>query len=232
MIISDSAGAVQTSFADLWFVVVQFAPTIIFAMIIAILGWVCGVAFYNAIVVGARMLRLDGVMRSAGLTEMAREAGFTLDVGRFLASLVMWFFMLVGFAAALEILGLRSVTSFIEQVVILYIPQVITASLILIAAAVAADFVKKIIVRSARVAGAGSAHGAQFTGSIAKWAIWIVAILASLTQLGIAPAFEQTLFTGIVIALSLAFGLAFGLGGKETAARILEHMRSEISHKE
>jgi hypothetical protein len=46
----------------------------------------------------------------------------------------------------------------------------------------------------------------------------------------VATEFVQTLFTGFVVAASLAFGLAFGLGGKEAAARAIERIRGEISH--
>jgi hypothetical protein len=87
--------------------------------------------------------------------------------------------------------------------------------------------VKDIVAGSARAAGA---HAANLAGAVAKWAIWITAIMAALNQLQVASAFIQTLFTGVVVALSLAFGLAFGLGGKEAAARTIEKIRSEIVH--
>ena len=60
------------------------------------------------------------------------------------------------------------------------------------------------------------------------WFFWVFAILAALAQLQVATAFLQTLFMGIVIALSLALGLAFGLGGQQAAARYLEHIRGSI----
>ncbi|MEK7147993.1 MAG: hypothetical protein AAB758_01720, partial [Patescibacteria group bacterium] len=71
-------------------------------------------------------------------------------------------------------------------------------------------------------------HSAHFAGAIAKWAIWIFAILVALSQLGIAAAFSQTLFTGLVIAISLALGLSFGLGGQQAAANFLEKLRGEM----
>ena len=48
--------------------------------------------------------------------------------------------------------------------------------------------------------------------------------MAALNQLRIADELVGTLFTGIVFALSLAIGLAFGLGGKDAAARYLDRM--------
>lgn len=226
-VVDQSAYALQGSFHDVWYTVLMYVPSIIMAAILVIFGWILGVVLYRVIVRVVHALHIDSALRSAGVHEAAKDIGFNLDIARFLASLVMWFVILVFVVAALEVLGLTRVTVFIEQVVLLYIPQVIIASLILIFAAVVAELVKKIVTGSARVTGS---HSANFTGSIAKWAIWIVAVLAALTQLGIAPGFEATLFTGMVIALSLAFGLAFGLGGRDAAARVIEHIRSEIAH--
>lgn len=227
MIVTQSAGAVSGSFNDLWFTVVQYVPAIIAAVIVFIIGWVIGMILYRVIVEIVRALHIDDALKAAGLNEAAKSAGFTLDVGRFLGALVMWFIVLVGLVAALEILGLDRVTIFLQEVVLYYMPQVIVAALILILGAVVAEIVRGLVTGSARAAGA---HSAALAGSVAKWAIWIFAVLAALDQLGIAADFVQTLFTGVVVALSLAFGLAFGLGGKEAAARTIEKVRSEISH--
>lgn len=229
MIVSQSAGAVQGSFNDMWFIVLQYVPMLISAAIVLIIGWIIGVILYRIIVEVVKVLRIDDVMKSAGLTEAAKDIGFKLNTGRFLGSLVMWFVILAALAAALQILNLTTVTIVIEQVVLLYLPHVIIAALILILAAVVADLVKRIVAGSARAA--GSHHG-NFAGTVAKWAIWIFAIMTILTQLGIGVELINTLFTGFVVAAALAFGLAFGLGGRDAAARAIEHVRSEMSHGE
>ncbi|HUO56375.1 MAG TPA: hypothetical protein VMU27_03005 [Candidatus Paceibacterota bacterium] len=226
MIVSQSTGAVQGSVGDLWYIVLQYVPSIIAAIIVIIVGWIIGVILYRIIIEIIKVLRIDEVMRSAGLTDIAKDVGFKLDVGRFLGTLVMWFVILGFFGAALEILGLTTVTYVLEQVVILYLPQVIVAVLIIILAAVVAEVVKKIVAGSARAA--GSHHG-NFVGTVAKWAIWIFAILTALNQLGIGSDFINTLFSGFVVAFAIAFGLAFGLGGRDAAARVIEHVREEIS---
>jgi small-conductance mechanosensitive channel len=68
-------------------------------------------------------------------------------------------------------------------------------------------------------------------GAVSRWAIWIFAFLVALAQLGIAAALFQTLFTGFIIALSLAFGLSFGLGGQEAASDFIAKMRGEMNNK-
>ena len=227
MIVSQSANVIQSSFTDLWFTVVQYLPAILAALIVFIIGWIVGTILYRIVIEIVKVLRVDDALKAAGLNDAAKEAGFKLDIGRFLGTLVMWFIVIVFLVASLDILGLNRVTIFLQQVVLLYLPQVIVAVLILILAAVVAEVVKNLVSGSARAVGA---HGANMAGSVAKWAIWLFAILAALNQLGVATEFVQTLFTGLVVALALAFGLAFGLGGKEAAARTIEHIRSEIAH--
>ena len=227
MIVSQSANVLQQSFADLWYAVVQFLPAILAAVIIFIIGWIVGMVAYRVVDQVVKILRIDDALRAAGLNEMAREAGFTLNPGAFLGTLVQWFVVIVFLVAALDVLGLTQVTIFLQQVVLLYLPQVFVAVLILILAAIVAEAVKNVVSSSARAAGA---HSGNLAGSVAKWAIWITAVMAVLNQLGVATEFVQTLFTGLVVAVSLAFGLAFGLGGKEAATRTIEKVRSEIAH--
>jgi len=227
MIVTQSANAVQGSFYEMWFTVAQYLPAILAAVIVFVIGWIVGVILYRVVVEVVRVLRLDEALKSAGVNEVARNAGFNLDVGRFLGTLVEWFVIIVFLVAALDILGLTRATIFLQTVVLLYLPQVIVAALILILGAIVAEVVKNLVAGSARAAGA---HGANLAGTVAKWAIWVTAILAALNQLGVATEFVQTLFTGIVVAASLAVGLAFGLGGKEAAARTIERVRSEIGH--
>ena len=227
MIVTQSADIVQNSFTGLWFTVAQYLPAILTAVIVFVIGWIVGVILYRIVIEVVKVLRIDDALKAAGLNEAAKEAGFTLDIGRFLGTLVMWFMVLVFLVASLDILGLNRVTIFLQTVVLGYLPQVIVAVLILILGAIVAEVVRGLVTGSARAAGA---HAANLAGAVAKWAIWIFAIMAALDQLQVASAFIQTVFTGLVVALSLAFGLAFGLGGKEAAARTIERIRSEIAH--
>src|SRR3989344_3786777 len=227
MIIAQSAGAVQGSFWGLWFTVGNILPYILAAVIWFVVGLIVGVALYHVGVEVVKALRVNEALKATGLNEAANRAGFKLDVGVFLGALVQWFVVLVFLIASLDILGLSNVTIFLQQVVLMYLPRVIVAALMIIIGAIAAEVVRGLVVHSARAVGA---HGANLAGTVAKWAITVFAVLAALSQLGIGTELIQTLFQGIVIAVALSFGLAFGLGGKEAASRTIERVRGEITH--
>ena len=84
-------------------------------------------------------------------------------------------------------------------------------------------------VASASVRAAAQAGGfgsASLLGSIARYSILVFAVLAALSQLQIAPELVETLFMGIIFSASLAFALAFGLGGRDAAAKYISKMTS------
>jgi len=68
----------------------------------------------------------------------------------------------------------------------------------------------------------------QMVSAVIKWSIWIFAIMAILYQLGIARPFMETLFQGLVAILVISLGIAFGLGGKEVAAEVLQDLKRKL----
>ncbi|MEK7606525.1 MAG: hypothetical protein AAB458_02985 [Patescibacteria group bacterium] len=222
---ANTGNVIANSLANLWAGVIGFLPELIIAILIFIIGWVIASLLARAVDQVIKAVKLDSALRGAGLEQTLARAGFSLNSGRFLGALVKWFVIIVFLVAALEVLRLDQVTMFLRQVVLGYLPQVIVAVLIMIVAVVLAEAMRKLVVASAKAA---HIHSAGFLGALTKWAIWIFALLAALLQLGIAVAFLQTLFTGVIVALSLAFGLSFGLGGQGAAARYLDKVSSEM----
>lgn len=211
--------------------ITNLLPEILGAIAIVIIGWIVGALVGRLVAHIIKVLRLDALLENAGFGNVVKRAGFNLDSGRFIGGLVEWFIIVAFLVAAFDVLDLNQVNVFLQSVVLLYLPQVIVAVLILLVSVVIADALSKIVIGSARAAGV---HSANFLGAVTKWAIWIFAILAALVQLGIAVGFIQTLFTGVIVALSLAFGLSFGLGGQEAAGRYVDKVRAEIAshHRE
>lgn len=220
----------QESLQEVFNGVMGILPNLIIAVIIILLGWVIGAAFSKVIEQIIKSLKLDKALASAGLHEVIEKGGFELNSGKFLGELVKWFTIVVFLVTAFDVLGLQQVNDFLTGVVIGYIPQVIGAVLIILIAVVIAEALRKVVVASAKAA---DLEAANFLGAFTKWAIWILAALTALDQLGILGAyFIQTLFTGFVVALALAIGISFGIGGKDAAAAAVDKVRKEISSKE
>ena len=228
MLLQTWADVLTASFQNLWVGIVAFVPNLIVALVIFIFGWIVGVVLERVVEQILKSLRVDHALSSTGLEEALGQSGYKLNTGAFLGALVKWFVIIVFLVAALDVLGLTQVTIFLQQVVLLYLPQVIVAVLILLVAAVIAETMQNVVVGAARAANLRAAH---FLGNVTRWSIWIFALLAALDQLNVAQAIVQTLFTGIIVAISLAVGLAFGLGGQDAAARYIERMRQEITSK-
>jgi len=224
MFLTEWANVLNASFQGLFYGLVAFIPNLVAALVIFIIGWLIGAGLARVVEQVIAAVKVDQALRAAGVERVIERAGWKMNSGAFLGTLVKWFFIIVFLVAALEVLGLTQVTAFLTTVVLGYLPQVIVAVLILLVAAVVAETAQRV-VRGA--AAAARMRSANFLGSVARWAIWVFAILAALDQLGISP-FIQTLFTGLVVALALAFGLAFGLGGQQAAARYLEKMGREM----
>lgn len=217
------------SLQGIWYGVASFVPTLVIAVIIFAIGWVLAALIEKLIEGVFKSLKVDVALKNAGLEDVVERSGHKLNSGRFVGSLVKWFVIVVFLIASFDVLGLTQVNMFLRDVVLTYLPQVIVAVLILMVSVVIADTVHRLVIASARAAHIKSA---VFLGKVAQWSIWIFAILTALFHLGIAPALLQTLFMGVVVALALAFGLSFGLGGKEVAGRILEKTVHKISDKE
>ncbi|MBX4206277.1 hypothetical protein KW784_00575 [Candidatus Parcubacteria bacterium] len=225
MLFSTWGQVLTLSFQNLWVGVINFVPNLIIALVILVVGWLIGTLLGRAVWQVFKSLKVDEALRKAGLESFLHRGGVRLDSGAFFGALVKWFVIVVFLVAAFDVLGLNQVNVFLQDVVLGYLPRVIVAALVLLVGGVVGDVIGRIVTTSARTA---SIHSAHFAGAIAKWAVWVFAILVAFSQLGIGAAFSQTLFTGIVIAISLALGLSFGLGGQEAAGRFIERLRSEM----
>lgn len=215
------------SFYNLWAGVVGFVPNVLAAVIIFVLGWVAASVIEKLVNQLFKVLMIDKALRGAGVEDALSRGGIRLDSGEFFGALVRWFIIVIFLMASLEVVHLNQVNDFLRQVVS-YLPQVIIASLVLLVAAVVANVVDRIVTSSAKTAGISSSG---FLGGVARWAIWVFAIITALSQLGIAGQLMLTLLQGLVYMLAIAGGIAFGLGGKDTAARYIERLRDEISNK-
>ena len=229
MFIQQWGDVFTASLQGLWIGFVAFVPKLIFAVLIFIIGWAIGVVVSRALTQVINALRINKLFESVGAKPMFDRAGFRMDIGRFIGEVAKWFIVLVFLMASLDVLGLNQVNLFLREVVLGYLPRVFIAAILVVIATLLSDSIRRFVEGSASAFGSRSA---RIAGTVAKWAIWIFVIIIVLSELGVAPAFMQILFTGIIAMLALGGGLAFGLGGKEAAARVIERVKGSLSEKE
>jgi len=226
--VQDLGSVFSESLLGLWYGFISFVPGLLLAIILFIVGWAIGSIVGKAVNQLITAIKVDKLFESAGVEEVMNRMGMKLSVGKFFGVLVKWFIIIVFLMASLQIVGLTQVNDFLRSAVLYYLPKVVIASIVLIIATIIADAMKKLVQASARAANISSAN---MLGSITSYAIWIFAIIIALSELGIATYFMQVLFMGLIVMLAIAGGLAFGLGGKEAAARAIEKVSKDMSAK-
>ena len=217
----DLFGSLEQSTGALWFDVMQFLPKLAIALLVLIVGWIIGGIIASVVKRGFRALKLDAALDKAAVDDLSKRAGYAFKPTQFIGSLVKWFVVLVFAVVALDILGLNQVTVFAREVVLGYLPQVFAAALILFVGVLVAQLAKDLLMGVLRGAGSKSV---ELYGKVAYALVIAFSIMAVLNQLQIADELVQTLFMGIVFALALGSGLAFGLGGRDAAGRYINHM--------
>jgi len=228
MLLQTWSQVLTASFQGLWIGLIKFVPNIIVSVILFVIGWVFGETVGSWVAQLIRALKLDRVLESIGLRELLEKAGYRLDSGKFIGFLVKWFVIVAFLMAALEVLGLNQINVFLQTVVLSYLLNVVVSVLIFMVGAVLAGALQKIVEASARAA---DIKAAAAFGAVTKWAIIIFTFVIVIGQLGIKDNYFQILFTGVVAALAIASGLAFGLGGKEAASRLVSRLEDEMKSK-
>ncbi len=216
--------ALTGSLQDLYTRFINFLPNFLVAVIILVVGWVVAVFVAKLIKQVLHSVKLDEIGDKLGLDEVSSRTGMKMNVSGTISWLVKWFLLLAVFLAAADILGLAEVSKFLNQV-LMYIPNVVAGAAILLVGTMLAGFLSKLVRHSVQAAGLVSA---DMLGAVTQWAVMIFTILATLDQLQVAPAFVSTLFTGIIAMLAIAGGLAFGLGGRDHATKVLNKIERDI----
>lgn len=214
-----------TALADLWQGFLIFLPKLIGAIIVFLIGWFIAVGIGKLVDGILKRLKFNKIFEKKGWKEALEKAEFKVEPSGFIGAVCKWVLVIVFLTAAVGILGLKDFADILKSV-LGYLPNVIVAALIFVVAMIIADIVEKAI--RAATEGARMGYG-KAVGAIVKWAIWIFAILAILSQLKIEAAdwiidVVKIAFTGLVAMAAIAFGL----GGKEIAGEVLRDLKNKL----
>jgi small-conductance mechanosensitive channel len=207
------------SLQNVWFRFLQFLPNLIGAIIILIIGWILASVLGGLVRRAVQATGVDNVIERSGM-----NARFNLSpkyhlLSRTVGALVKWLIIIATLVAVASALNLPQITDFLNQV-LAYIPRAIVAVAILTIGMLAADFIANLVTRTLTASRLPVRHQ-KTIASVARYAIIVFSVMAALTQLNIVPELIQIAFAGLVLALALAFGL----GGRDEAARLLQNLR-------
>lgn len=206
--------------------IVSFLPNLIIGIIVLLIGWLFGLILGRATIHIFDLLKLNHLFGKLGVTHLSKKTGHDFSVGTFFGALVRWTVIIAFSLAAANIFGLYYVSAFLISI-LNYLPSVFIAGFIIVIGHIFGNLAEKVIDGSVKASGLR----VTFAGTLARYAIMFTAILAALNQLNIITVFTNALFIGVIAALALAFGLAFGLGGKGAAERAIEKLEKDFTKK-
>jgi len=143
---------------------------------------------------------------------------------RLFGEFLRWTVLILFLVAAVDVWGVKTIGEVLNQL-LLYLPNVFVAVFMGLVGIVASNLVSDLVRHGARGVGHSSSGGLS---SLARYSILIFTALLVLHQLGVAADLIRILFTGIVAMMAIAGGLAFGLGGQDTARDVLKGIKERL----
>ena len=205
--------------------ILAYLPVLLGALVILIVGWIVAKAIRRLIDWLLKLIRFDTLADKAGISEILEKGNLEISAREVISNIVYWLIIIMVLVMTVDALGLPKSSDVLSSL-FAYVPKVIAALLVLIVAMFLASFVSGI-VRTA--AGNANLPKPQVFAGVSRWAIIIFAITVALEQLGIAPLLVTATFNIILGGICLALALAFGLGGKDVAAKYLEGLKKRLS---
>ena len=217
-VVTDWGQAIMGSLALALAMVMGFIPKLLGALFILLVGWLLARVVSGLVVRGLRLVRFNQIADRAEIDQFLSAAGVKMDPAQVVATLAYWFLLLIFVGAAFNAFGLPQVTDMVNRI-LAFIPNVVVAVVVLLLGALAANFVANLVCGASGTAHLGDPN---LIATLARVAIMVFVSLIALDQLQIAPAIINTLWMALVGMVALAGALAFGLGGRDVARRMLE----------
>ncbi len=220
MVVPDIGQTILLSVNNGLTAIITFVPKFIAGTIILILGIIIASIVKQLISEFLKTLRVEIFLRKYGVPEMKDEFTWT----NILSEIVRWFIIIVFLVPTADIWGLNQVGTILNTFLV-YIPNVLVAAIIGIVGLAFAKLVHNVVLASTRSI---SAESSRTIASVARGAVTVFVVLAVVNQLGVASDLIRILFTGFVAMIAIAGGIAFGLGGQNSANDFLDALRKKM----
>jgi Conserved TM helix len=218
--VQSASDAFKASLAGALNTFLSAIPRIIGFLFVLIIGWIISSLLARGVQALLHAVRFNELARRSGFADFVQKMGVRDDSSGVIASIVKWFVRLITLVVAFDTLGLPAVSNVLQQL-LLWLPNLVVALVVLVIGGLAAKALSQLVRGTTAEAGFSNP---DTLATVARVAVWAFTIIVAINQLGIATTLINTLLIGTVGAFTLAFGLAFGLGGRERAAQLLDTM--------
>jgi hypothetical protein len=194
-------------------------PRLLGFVVIIIVGWLIASLIEKAIVALLRAVNFNRLAERSGFADFVQKSGTRADASGLIGGIGKWFVRLIVLVVAFDALGLPAVSDVLRQL-LLWLPNLVVALVVLVIGGIAASALSRIVRGAASEGGLGNP---DFLARVASVAVWAFAAVVAVNQIGVATTLVNTLFAATIGAVALALGLAFGLGGRDTAGEIVRN---------
>ena len=210
---------------------IAFIANLLLAVVVFIIGYLISIGIGKLIAELLKSVKFNKLFEKEGWRKALQRANVEVNPSEFIGAIFKWVFVIIALLIAVDVLKLTAFAGFLTQV-LNYLPNVVVAVLVFVVAIIISDIVEKLVRATVERLKVGYGY---IAASIVKWAIWIFTFFLILDLILPANLLIKTLYTaivyGIVGALALGIGLAIGLGGKDTAAKIISDMYRKIEER-
>ena len=206
------AGALNTFLSAL--------PRLLGCIAVLIVGWVLSSLLARGVAAMLHAIKFNELARRSGFADFVRNMGVRQDASWFIAGIAKWFVRLMTLVVAFDLLGLPAVSGIFQQL-LLWLPNLLVALVVLVVGGLAAKALARLVRGTTAE---GGISNPDVLAAVTKVSVWAFTIVVAVNQVGIATELINTLLIGVVGAVALASGLAFGLGGRDRAAEILDRL--------
>ena len=206
--------------------IINFAPALLGAVIVLLIGWWLARRLQNGVVWLLNTLHLDDGLGRIGVTDVLRKGEVKYTVAELFGITIYWLVILSALLAALNVFGLTIAAELLERA-IGYVPNVLAGVIILILGLFFSTMLGATVQTAAANAGIGQAKG---LGQIVRMVVVIFASIVALDKF-FSSVIIQTTFTIVIAAIAFGTALAFGLGCQSLAGRFASEFIDKVRRR-
>jgi hypothetical protein len=200
--------------------IVDLLPSLLGALVILLVGWLVARLLKAALTRLLVAVRLERFSQKTGLSRFLSRGDIKHSLADVLGTVLFWLVLLFFVYLAADVLDLTLVQDALNRI-ISFVPDLVAAVVIVIVGVVLASLIKGVV----RVAAGNHdlAHR-ELIGTVVQYLVILFSLAMALEELGVATPILVNSVLIIIAAIAFGFALAFGLGSKDLAARIVDKL--------